>query len=75
MQLGVVTEMLAYDIVLQAAMRMQHFGPKNLRLHGTWKWLLSEFAVYYGVSDAYTNLRSDLHFRVEFSDGFLMDTY
>lgn len=64
LQLGVVTEMLAYDIVLETAMRMQHFGPRSLRLHGTWKWLLSEFSVYYGVSDAYTNLRLVLSFMV-----------
>ncbi|KAH7293968.1 hypothetical protein KP509_28G050300 [Ceratopteris richardii] len=56
-KLGVVSETLAYDIVLEAAMRTQQFGPGNLRLHGSWKWLLSEFALYYGVSDAYTNLR------------------
>eukprot|EP00250_Pteridium_aquilinum_P001118 c11326_g1_i1 orf=873-4781(+) len=56
-KLGIVSETLAYDIVLEAAMRTQQFRQRNLRLHGSWKWLLSEFAVYYGVSDAYTNLR------------------
>ncbi|KAF5202526.1 Pesticidal crystal cry8ba protein [Thalictrum thalictroides] len=38
-------------------MRAQHFYARNLRLHGPWKWLLSEFADYYGVSDSYTKLR------------------
>lgn len=26
-------------------------------MHGPWKWLLTEFASYYGVSDVYTKLR------------------
>ncbi|MCO5591361.1 hypothetical protein L7F22_045343 [Adiantum nelumboides] len=56
-KLGVVSETLAYDIALEAAMQTQRFMQGNLRLHGSWKWLLSEFALYYGVSDAYTNLR------------------
>ncbi|XP_058114690.1 uncharacterized protein LOC131257803 [Magnolia sinica] len=54
---GPVVETLAYDLLLEAAMRSQHFHPRNLRLHGPWKWLLMEFADYYGVSDAYTKLR------------------
>eukprot|EP00257_Ricinus_communis_P019201 XP_015578120.1 uncharacterized protein LOC8288297 isoform X1 [Ricinus communis] len=52
-----VVETLAYDILLEAAMRAQHFHSRNLRLHGPWKWLLTEFADYYGVSDSYTKLR------------------
>ncbi|KAL6312071.1 hypothetical protein AAG906_027278 [Vitis piasezkii] len=35
----------------------QHFHSRNLWLHGPWKWLLTEFADYYGVSDSYTKLR------------------
>ncbi|PIA58301.1 hypothetical protein AQUCO_00500317v1 [Aquilegia coerulea] len=54
---GSVVETLAYDLVLESAMRAQHFYARNLRLHGPWKWLLSEFSDYYGVSDSYTKLR------------------
>ncbi|MCO5588510.1 hypothetical protein L7F22_042467 [Adiantum nelumboides] len=54
---GPVSETLAYDIVLEAALRTQLFQRRNLRLHGTWTWLLSEFAILYGVSHAYTSLR------------------
>ncbi|XP_037494185.1 uncharacterized protein LOC105643473 [Jatropha curcas] len=54
---GPVVETLAYDLLLEAAMRAQHFHSRNLRLHGPWKWLLTEFADYYGVSDSYTKLR------------------
>ncbi|XP_042490199.1 uncharacterized protein LOC122070153 isoform X3 [Macadamia integrifolia] len=54
---GPVVETLAYDLVLEAAMRAQHFHPQNLRLHGPWRWLLIEFSDYYGVSDSYTKLR------------------
>ncbi|AED95650.1 portal protein [Arabidopsis thaliana] len=52
-----VVETLAYDLLLEAATRAQKFHPQNLRLDGSWKWLLSEFADYYGVSDSYTKLR------------------
>lgn len=48
---------MAYDIVLEVAMKAQHIQQRNLVLHGPWKWLLTEFALYYGVSDAYTKLR------------------
>ncbi|KAJ4730295.1 Pesticidal crystal cry8Ba protein [Melia azedarach] len=58
---GSVVETLAYDLLLEAAMRSQHFHSRNLRLQGTWKWLLTEFADYYGVSDSYTKLRYLLH--------------
>ncbi|KAL2652043.1 hypothetical protein R1flu_020171 [Riccia fluitans] len=54
---GAVGETLAYDIVLEVAMRAERFQRRNLRIQGSWKWLLSEFALYYGVSDAYTKLR------------------
>lgn len=47
----------AYNIVLEVAMRVQQFQRRNLRLEGTWLWLLSEFASYYGVSVSYTKLR------------------
>ncbi|XP_059661311.1 uncharacterized protein LOC132307532 [Cornus florida] len=54
---GPVVETLAYDLLLEAAMRAQQFHSRNLRLNGPWKWLLTEFADYYGVSDSYTKLR------------------
>ncbi|PIA46481.1 hypothetical protein AQUCO_01500196v1 [Aquilegia coerulea] len=54
---GSVAETVAYDFVLEVAMKVQHFQQRNLLLHGPWKWLLTEFASYYGVSDAYTKLR------------------
>ncbi|XP_072981230.1 uncharacterized protein [Typha angustifolia] len=54
---GSVAETVAYDIVLEVAMKAQHFQERSLVLHGSWKWLLTEFASYYGVSDAYTKLR------------------
>ncbi|KAG1366588.1 hypothetical protein COCNU_13G003780 [Cocos nucifera] len=54
---GSVAETVAYDIVLEVAMKAQRFQQRNLLLHGQWKWLLTEFASYYGVSDAYTKLR------------------
>jgi hypothetical protein len=38
-------------------MKAQNIQQRNLVLHGPWKWLLTEFALYYGVSDAYTKLR------------------
>ncbi|KAK1317379.1 hypothetical protein QJS10_CPA05g02112 [Acorus calamus] len=54
---GPVVETLVYDLVLEAAMCAQHFHTRNLRIYGAWKWLLTEFADYYEVSDAYTKLR------------------
>lgn len=50
-------ETLAYDLLLEAAMRAQQFHARNLRIDGPWKWILTEFAEYYGVSDSYTKLR------------------
>ncbi|XP_057954737.1 uncharacterized protein LOC131148823 isoform X2 [Malania oleifera] len=58
---GPVVETLAYDLLLEAAMRAQNFHSRNLRLHGPWKWLLTEFSDYYGVSDSYTKLRHLSH--------------
>ncbi|KAK1396035.1 Pesticidal crystal cry8Ba [Heracleum sosnowskyi] len=54
---GSVAETVAYDLVLEVAMRDQHFQQRNLLIHGPWKWLLTEFASYFGVSDSYTKLR------------------
>ncbi|PQQ10519.1 uncharacterized protein Pyn_37378 [Prunus yedoensis var. nudiflora] len=54
---GSVAETVAYDLVLEVAMKVQNFQQRNLLLHGPWKWLLTEFASYYGVSDVYTKLR------------------
>ncbi|KAH6784477.1 pesticidal crystal cry8Ba protein [Perilla frutescens var. hirtella] len=52
-----VAETIAYDCVLETAMKVQQFQQRNLLLHGSWKWLVTEFASYFGVSDAYTKLR------------------
>lgn len=48
---------MAYDLVLEVAMKAQNFQQRNLLLNGPWKWLLDNFASYYGVSHAYTKLR------------------
>ena len=50
-------ETQAYDLLLEGAMRAQHFHSRNLRLDGPWRWLLDAFADYYGVSDLYAKLR------------------
>ncbi|KAG6468268.1 hypothetical protein ZIOFF_072841 [Zingiber officinale] len=57
LQCGSVAETVAYDVVLEVAMKAQHFQQRRLLLHGSWKWLLTEFSSYYGVSDSYTKLR------------------
>ncbi|KZV53773.1 hypothetical protein F511_00039 [Dorcoceras hygrometricum] len=54
---GSVAETIAYDCVLETAMKIQQFQQRNLSIHGSWRWLLAEFASYFGVSDAYTKLR------------------
>ncbi|CAN0873389.1 hypothetical protein LINGRAHAP2_LOCUS10360 [Linum grandiflorum] len=54
---GSVAETVAYDLILEVAMKVQHFRQRNLLLFGSWKWLLDEFATYYGVSHVYTKLR------------------
>ncbi|GAB2285161.1 hypothetical protein Dimus_019614 [Dionaea muscipula] len=56
-QTGPVVETLAYDLLLEAAMRAEHFHSHNLRLQAPWNWLLTQFADHYGVSDSYTQLR------------------
>ncbi|KAL8160420.1 hypothetical protein V2J09_001957 [Rumex salicifolius] len=52
-----VTETVAYDVVLETAMKVQGFQPRHLVIDGHWKWLVDEFAAFYGVSDSYTKLR------------------
>ena len=52
-----MVETVVYDSVLEAVMRAQCACPRNLQIKGSWKWLLNEFADYYGVSDAYAKLR------------------
>ncbi|CAL9001820.1 unnamed protein product [Prunus brigantina] len=54
---GSIAETVAYDCALEVAMKVQHFQQRNLLLHGSWRWLVTEFASYYGVSKTYTNLR------------------
>ncbi|XP_051126770.1 uncharacterized protein LOC127248464 isoform X2 [Andrographis paniculata] len=58
---GIVAETIAYDCVLEAAMKVQQFQQRNFLLQGSWKWLVTEFASYFGVSDAYTKLRYVLY--------------
>lgn len=57
MQCGLVAETVAYDILLEVAMKTSNFQQRNLLLEGPWKWLLYKFATYYGISDSYTKLR------------------
>ncbi|XP_011082883.1 uncharacterized protein LOC105165535 [Sesamum indicum] len=57
MKSGSIVETVAYDLLLEAAMRAQQFDARNLRIEGPWKWILTEFAEYYGVSESYTKLR------------------
>ncbi|KAF8023348.1 hypothetical protein BT93_F0754 [Corymbia citriodora subsp. variegata] len=54
---GTVAETVAYDLILEVAMKVQQFQQRRLLLEDPWKWLLKEFASYYGVSDVYTKLR------------------
>ncbi|KAK6154180.1 hypothetical protein DH2020_013819 [Rehmannia glutinosa] len=56
-QMCICWETIAYDCVLETAMKIQQFQQRNLLLHGSWRWLVTEFASYFGVSDAYTKLR------------------
>jgi hypothetical protein len=51
------TETAAYDILLGVVLRALGFRHRELQLYGPWRWLLDEFALYYGVSDSYTRLR------------------
>nr|KAJ0186748.1 hypothetical protein LSAT_V11C900486900 [Lactuca sativa] len=57
MKCGSIAETMAYDLAMEVAMKEQNFQQRNLLFHDPWKWLLTEFAAYYGVSDAYTKLR------------------
>ncbi|KAI4328142.1 hypothetical protein L6164_020524 [Bauhinia variegata] len=54
---GSVAETLAYDQVLEVAMKVEKFHQRKLQLHGPWKWLVTKYASYYGIPDAYTKLR------------------
>ncbi|XP_010519228.1 PREDICTED: uncharacterized protein LOC104798734 [Tarenaya hassleriana] len=54
---GLVAETSAYDLVLEVAMKAEHFQRRNLLLKGPWQWMVTRFASYYGVSDVYTRLR------------------
>ncbi|XP_031265105.1 uncharacterized protein LOC116123465 isoform X3 [Pistacia vera] len=54
---GCVAETVAYDLLLEVSMKTQNFQQRNLLLNGPWKWLLDNFASYYGVSDTYAKLR------------------
>ncbi|KAG6383472.1 hypothetical protein SASPL_156774 [Salvia splendens] len=61
-----VVENIAYDYVLETAMRGQQFQQRNLLLlHGLWKWFVDEF----GVLDAYT--KAQIPFIRPFSGGRL----
>lgn len=48
---------MAYDFLLEVALKVQQFHQRNLLLKDPWRWLVIEFASYYGVSDPYTKLR------------------
>ncbi|XP_059436516.1 uncharacterized protein LOC132169504 [Corylus avellana] len=52
-----IAETVAYDFVLEVAMKVQHIKERNLQLHSQWKWLVTQFPSFYGVSYAYTKLR------------------
>ncbi|CAH8374965.1 unnamed protein product [Eruca vesicaria subsp. sativa] len=54
---GLVAETSAYDIILEVAMKAERFQRRNLVFKGPWHWLITRFASYYGISDAYTRLR------------------
>ncbi|GER27315.1 DNA repair protein RAD50 [Striga asiatica] len=52
-----VAETIAYDCVLETALKIEQFQQRKLNLTGDWAWLVKEFAAHYGVSDVYTKLR------------------
>uniref|UniRef100_A0A1J3H0H0 Uncharacterized protein n=1 Tax=Noccaea caerulescens TaxID=107243 RepID=A0A1J3H0H0_NOCCA len=54
---GLVAETSAYDLVLEVAMKAERFQRRNLVFKGPWRWMITRFASYYGISDAYTRLR------------------
>ncbi|KAM0060628.1 hypothetical protein Hdeb2414_s0004g00126341 [Helianthus debilis subsp. tardiflorus] len=54
---GPIVETLAYDLLLESAMRAQSFHAHNLCVVEPWKWLLTEFSDYHVVLESYTKLR------------------
>ncbi|DBB16594.1 TPA: hypothetical protein ACH3X3_014851 [Trebouxia sp. C0006] len=50
------TSWQVYDVVLDAALRAQKCGPRQLQVQDEWEWLLSEFASFYGIRQTYTVL-------------------
>ncbi|KAH0923097.1 hypothetical protein HID58_023115 [Brassica napus] len=54
---GLVAETSAYDIILEVAMKAEQFQRRNLVFKGPWLWMITRFASYYGISDAYARLR------------------
>jgi hypothetical protein len=50
------TNMQVYDLTLEAALRAQSCGSRQLLVTGEWSWLLSEFAVTYGIRESYASL-------------------
>ncbi|XP_062011137.1 uncharacterized protein LOC133727557 [Rosa rugosa] len=57
LKFGSIAETAAYDYVFVAAIKFQHFQQRSFLIDGSWNWLLTEFASYFGVSEAYTKLR------------------
>ena len=45
-----------YDLAMEAALRGQNCGPRNLPIKGEWQWLLDHFAATYGIRESYTKL-------------------
>ena len=45
-----------YDLAMEAALRGQNCGPRNLPIKGEWQWLLDQFAAAYGIRGSYTKL-------------------
>ena len=45
-----------YDLSLDAALRAQACGPRQLTVEGEWAWLLGAFAGTYGVRPSYAVL-------------------
>lgn len=48
--------MQVYDLSLDAALRAQGCGPRQLTVEGEWAWLLGAFSGTYGVRPTYTTL-------------------
>ncbi|KAM5577095.1 hypothetical protein ABKV19_007774 [Rosa sericea] len=57
LKFGSIAETAAYDYVFVAAIKFQHFQQRSFLIDGSWNWLLTEFASYFGISEAYTKLR------------------